>query len=88
MWTQGRSERARESWPPPGFDPQTVQPVASRYASQYESVEADKTCGNIELKKRMWTDNGQNWMKSATSSFCCPRQQNVFGDQQLEEEVM
>jgi hypothetical protein len=29
---QGRSERARKISPPPGFDPQTVQTVASRYA--------------------------------------------------------
>ena len=28
---QGRSEQAREFSPPPGFDPRTVQPVASRY---------------------------------------------------------
>jgi len=28
---QGRSERARKISPPSGFDPRTVQPVASRY---------------------------------------------------------
>ena len=28
---QGRSGRVRKVSPPPGFDPQTVQPVASRY---------------------------------------------------------
>ena len=28
---QGRSERCGKSRPPPGFDPRTVQPVASRY---------------------------------------------------------
>ena len=28
---QGQSERARKISPPPGFDPRTVQPVASRY---------------------------------------------------------
>jgi hypothetical protein len=28
---QGRSERVQKISPPPGFDPQTVQPVASRY---------------------------------------------------------
>jgi len=27
---QGRSGRMRKIWPPPGFDPRTVQPVASR----------------------------------------------------------
>ena len=29
---QGRSGRVRKISPPPGFDPRTVQPVASRYA--------------------------------------------------------
>ena len=29
--TQGRSGRMRKTSPPPGFDPRTVQPVASRY---------------------------------------------------------
>jgi len=28
---QGRSGQVRKIWPPPGFDPRTVQPVASRY---------------------------------------------------------
>jgi hypothetical protein len=28
---QGRSGRVRKNSPPPGFDPRTVQPVASRY---------------------------------------------------------
>ena len=28
---RGRSGRVRKIWPTPGFDPQTVQPVASRY---------------------------------------------------------
>ena len=30
-WPQGRSGRVRKISPPPGFDPRTVQPVASRY---------------------------------------------------------
>ena len=30
-WSQGRSGQVRKTSPPPGFDPQTVQPVASRY---------------------------------------------------------
>ena len=29
--SQGRSEQVRKILPPPGFDPRTVQPVASRY---------------------------------------------------------
>ena len=31
---QGRSVRVRKTLPPPGFDPRTVQPVASRYTLQ------------------------------------------------------
>ena len=30
-WDKGRSGRVRKISPPPGFDTQTVQPVASRY---------------------------------------------------------
>jgi len=29
--SQGRCDRVRKISPPPGFDPRTVQPVASRY---------------------------------------------------------
>ena len=32
---QGRSGRLRKISPPPGFDPQTVQPVVSRYTDSY-----------------------------------------------------
>ena len=31
-WDKGRSGRVKKISPPPGFDTQTVQPVASRYA--------------------------------------------------------
>ena len=31
-WAQGRSGQVRKISPPPGFDPRTVQPVASRYS--------------------------------------------------------
>ena len=31
IWPQGRSGRVRKTSPQPGFDPWTVQPVASRY---------------------------------------------------------
>jgi hypothetical protein len=31
LWPQDRSGRVRKISPLPGFDPQTVQPVASRY---------------------------------------------------------
>jgi hypothetical protein len=43
---QGRSERVRKISPPPGFDPRTVQPVASRYTdwaipAHYEVYKTD-----------------------------------------------
>jgi len=30
-WTQGRSGQVWKILPPPGFDPRTIQPIASRY---------------------------------------------------------
>jgi len=32
-WAQGRSGQVRKILPPPGFDPRTVQSVASRYTN-------------------------------------------------------
>jgi hypothetical protein len=32
--SKGRSGRVRKISPPPGFDPQTVQPVVSRYTTE------------------------------------------------------
>jgi hypothetical protein len=32
--SQGRSLQVRKISPPPGFDPRTVQPVASRYTDE------------------------------------------------------
>ena len=37
---QGRSGRVRKIWPPPEFDPQTVQPVASGYTARDTCVSA------------------------------------------------
>ena len=39
---QGRSGRARKISPPPGFDPRTVQPVASRYTDWAIAAHPDK----------------------------------------------
>ena len=41
---QGRSGRVRKIYPPPGFDPRTVQPVASRYTDC-----AFPATGNLEV---------------------------------------
>ena len=37
---QGRSAQVQKISPPPGFDPQTVQPVASRYTN-YATLPTD-----------------------------------------------
>ena len=39
---QGRSRRVRKVMPPPGFDPRTVQPAASRYTDC--AIPAHKYC--------------------------------------------
>ena len=39
---KGRSGRLRKTSPPPGFDPRTVQPVASRY-TDCEAIPAHPT---------------------------------------------
>jgi hypothetical protein len=43
---QGRSGRVRKISPPPGFDPRTVQPVASRYP-RYPRLLHEK-CNNVD----------------------------------------
>jgi len=35
---QGRSRRVRKIWPPPGFDPQTVQPLAQSLRLRYPAL--------------------------------------------------
>ena len=45
--SQGRSGQMRKISPPPGFDPRTVQPVASRY-TDYVTRLLDSLC---EIKK-------------------------------------
>jgi hypothetical protein len=44
---QGRSGRLRKISPPPGFDPRTVQPVASRYTDYAIPDKADRGCWGI-----------------------------------------
>jgi hypothetical protein len=44
---QGRSVRARKTSPPPGFDPRTVQPVASRYTDCVIPAHAPKNTRSI-----------------------------------------
>jgi hypothetical protein len=46
---QGRSGRKRKISPPPGFDPRTVQPVASRYTDYATPARSFKTTYYISL---------------------------------------
>jgi hypothetical protein len=44
---QGRSGRVWQIWPPPGFDPRTFQPVASRYSDRTIPVNNGEIKGSI-----------------------------------------
>ena len=50
-WPQGRSGQEWKISPPPGFDPWTVQPVASRY-TDYATRPTNKYEGHSEM---IWT---------------------------------
>ena len=50
---QGRAERVWKISPPPGFDPRTIQPVASRYMPYlHELVVGENTRKHLDLKKK------------------------------------
>jgi hypothetical protein len=54
---RGRSGRVRKLSPPPGFNPRTVQPVASNY-----SVYALGACNTFGKEdKRLESFNGKTW---------------------------
>jgi len=42
--TQGRSGRVQKTSPPPGYNPRTVQPIASRYTD--EAIPVQGLVGN------------------------------------------
>ena len=47
-WPQGRSGQVRKISPPPGFNPRTVQPVASRYPGPPSRVPyMNKSASNV-----------------------------------------
>ena len=57
---QGRSGQVRKISPPPGFDPRTVQPVASRYTDYTtrptpKVVTCKKICGTKNISKTVLT---------------------------------
>ena len=60
-WTQGKFGQVRKSRPPPGFDPRTVQPVASRYtdraiAAHPAALHRRKNSGTLWLGPRAGPD--------------------------------
>ena len=60
---QGRSGRVRKISPPPGFDPQTVQPVASRYTYWANNVQLPVYLLSVVIKYQVvyvcpWLING------------------------------
>jgi len=44
--TQGQSGQAWKISPPPGFDPRTIQPIASHYTDYTYTVQIKHTSGN------------------------------------------
>ena len=77
---QGRSGQVRKISPPPGFDPPTVQPVASRYIDWatgppklckiWSKLSLRKQWRHIELHTYLnLAVNGGDWL----SSRCCRR---------------
>jgi hypothetical protein len=46
---QGRSGRVRKISPPPGFDPRTVQPVASRYIDYTIPAHSVNGCEHLSI---------------------------------------
>jgi len=79
---QGRSARVRKISPLPGFDPRTVQPVASRYTDwATPALEELSVWGEIRITATMFTAKptrsavGFNWGLDVEPS----RQICVFG---------
>jgi hypothetical protein len=58
---QGRSGSVRKISPPPGFDPRTVQPLASSYT--------DCAIPTYYIK-RIWTKKEERFRFSAPNAYC------------------
>jgi len=56
-WPQGRSEQVRKFSLPPGFDPPTAQPVASRYTDYAIPTQVKDVIMNIKYCKFVYTIN-------------------------------
>jgi hypothetical protein len=74
---QGRSRRVRKISPPLGFDPRTVQPVASRYTDSVligkESIRLISESHSLVAQPVAWSLHLQRYLvvkTLITSSFC------------------
>ena len=70
---QGRSGRLRIISPPPGFDPRTVKPVASRYTDY--AIPAHNvlgTCYNnyVKVSRRLLTAEARVQFEATDCGFC------------------
>ena len=81
--SQGRSGRAREISPPPGFDPLTFLPVGSRYNDYAISTPHTNICEyNIKIHFReicgnLWNGFGYCRKRSSRGSYNCTGSINV-----------
>ena len=65
---QGRSGRARKISPPPGFDPRTIQPVASRYTDWAIAAPYGEGTFLRNADKGVKTEEGGQHQQSAISN--------------------
>ena len=67
---QGRSGQVRKISPPPGFDPRTVQPVASRYTNYATrpTIFHIYTSNLHEDQESVWGTRWCSWLKHCTKS--------------------
>jgi hypothetical protein len=77
---QERSGRVRKISPPPGFDPRTIQPVASRYTDCAIPAPSDQSSTMTKLNMEYWWNDNRHGKSEALAGnpiqlLLCP--QNV-----------
>jgi len=78
---QGRSGRVRKRYPPPAFDPRTLQPVASRYTDYGVNwIEGGRAPDSVRVRRR----RAESLPKSRTEvPPAIPQSGNYCADRQL-----
>jgi hypothetical protein len=66
---QGRSGQVRIISPPPGFDPRTVQPVASRY-TDYATRPTDRKGSNPNANQSIIFADGHESCSPTSCTYC------------------